>query len=927
MYENNFDISFYFPSELNDTHTINFLNNLKYNPFNNNCEYNYFKNGEKLKELSGKSNNSKFSEKDKVNPCNITVHIYDSLQNFEESMENGKILTNTEQFYVKFVTSTEYILYSSVSKPLYMFIEFKSKNKNTVNNQFNFAATQVQAIIDKAIISTLDSSSPQYSLFLESIQIPNNSTSIEYERSILSKISLFMIYLFICNFCVLYSYLVQDHESNFVEKLKHKGVRESTLWISWAIVYGILIIVNSLIATVFFEVHYITDLYSFIVYFPLTFVYGMSCCSLAFILYNFINDHKTSITISKHVILTFLGLYYLYYHINKESNNFIVSLGSYLLFPFSFINLLNGFQTLQEKKISLSVENIVNNNDTNQCIIQFLISSLLVCVIALYLIINKKNTDSIHHHESTSVTKIDKDNKLTWKDIFDDDNQKKNANQNSQSIQTVNFNNASFISQIITVMKLKFSSFLNNEKHFVLNVLIPVCVISLLLLYFKFIFKQVFDNNSYIPVDINIDLYPNKNWFKDSSSTSETTLNIIDLIGNNISLESIDYSNRNIENISNDIGMNYIAGFKSENINSITHLKIYGNTSFFYSLPLAVNVLDNTILKHLNINKEIKVTYQPFEKQIFNEYIDTEDKNHWIKIDYEITKIVFITIILSVIFIYISYYVLTFGILTITDKKSNSTSTLFDKGLKPLNYWIGTLISDTLYMMIPTLSIIKMGEIIFENSGPFDHQNTELLICLSLLWIIQNLLYHYILCSYFKNHYIISRIIFLISGIITLCVSLEFNIFSVISLGNNNRFNIDSLLELAKRYESSNGVVLLKFIITSILSPSIGMISILPNWFLNTIKKMVLFQKIDVDHFLNLQNTKEILDQDMLLVDKKAQITKTFFFERKITSLKDIAIIKILLLGTICTISIYIIVHYFIEKQTLKNKKKEKKEK
>ncbi|OUM65763.1 hypothetical protein PIROE2DRAFT_7180 [Piromyces sp. E2] len=846
-------------------------------------------------------------------------------------MENVKILTNTEQFYVKFLSISEYILYLPVSKPFHKYLEFLSEYKYKYNNQLIFSASQVQALMDNAIISTINTDSFQYKLSFESIQKSNDYYIIKNERSILSKISLFMIYQFMCNFCVLYSYLVQDSESKFVEKLSRKGVSKSKLWISWAIVYGIMVFINSLIASIFFEIHYITDINTFIIYFSIMFIFGMSCCSLAFILCYFINDSKMSITVSKHVILSFLGMYYLYYYMTKENNYIIIFLSSNFLFPFSYINLLNSFQALQEKNIIISIDNIINNSDSYQCVTQFLISSLLVCTISLYFIFNKRNDAPIHNNESPSIKIGGKDNILTWEDVFNENDQKIINNQNSLSnnpIVNINFNNFSFIHQIIAVMKLKLSSFVNNEKHFVLNILIPICVINLLLLYFKFIYKEIFDSNYYKSIDLNLNLYSktNLNWFKDVSSTSETSLKIIDSINDNISLKLMDFSNLDSENQHKEMEINYIAGFKGENIDDSTQLKIYYNNSLLYSLPLAVNILDNAILNHLNVNKKITVTYQPFEKQLFTEYFDEEDNGCWIKINYEITKIIFMTTIMSIIFIYISYFASSFGFLTIADRKSNLTSKLFEKGLKPLNYWIGSLISDSIYMMIPTITIIITGKRFFEN-GPFDSNYIELSISLSYLWIIQNLLYHYTLCYYFKNHPIISKILFFINGIFVLYLSMKFNVLSVISPHNNNNngYNIySSLLNYVKTYKL-NITVLLKFIITSVVSPSLGILLILPDWFVNTINKLVLFKKVDIDKFLNSQNVKTILNEDILLVEKKALITETFFNGRKILSLNDLFVLKNLLLGLIVAITIQTVLFFFIEKRKLKKINNEKK--
>ncbi|OUM69514.1 hypothetical protein PIROE2DRAFT_2610 [Piromyces sp. E2] len=108
---------------------------------------------------------------------------------------------------------------------------------------------------------------------------------------------LFMLFYFVPCVSSLLNHLVIEKESRIKESLVIIGLKKSSFWISWAITYGLIITISSVLVTIamyFFKLFvYINWSATFVV----TIVYGLSCCCISFILSTLIKKSKTASTL------------------------------------------------------------------------------------------------------------------------------------------------------------------------------------------------------------------------------------------------------------------------------------------------------------------------------------------------------------------------------------------------------------------------------------------------------------------------------------------------------------------------------------------------------------------------------------------------------------------------------------------------------
>eukprot|EP00833_Pecoramyces_ruminatium_P003436 jgi/Orpsp1_1/1177468/evm.model.c7180000061548.2 len=223
-------------------------------------------------------------------------------------------------------------------------------------------------------------------------------------------------------------------------------------------------------------------------------------------------------------------------------------------------------------------------------------------------------------------------------------------------------------------------------------------------------------------------------------------MNIINEIENenknkiNIPLTSVNYQkeltiDRKTEKIKSK--EKYIGGFggkRNEN-EDILELNIYYNLDYQLSLPMGINIIDNAILRYQNINREIIVTYYPLSKMAEIEKIEVEDREHWINVLSEgYIKIVNLSFIYF-ISVTLSYTISCFGPLIVKDKETNLVTQLYSHGLKPKYYWMGVLLSDSFYILIPMMTISYMTNTYLPEIDLFNEKLIGLTVSISILCI------------------------------------------------------------------------------------------------------------------------------------------------------------------------------------------------
>eukprot|EP00833_Pecoramyces_ruminatium_P015856 jgi/Orpsp1_1/1189888/evm.model.d7180000075233.1 len=635
---NKLEINFFFPSDLS-TFKNEFLNNFKTNSIFHNCSYNNF-------------DSQKYQ-------CSIRINEYNNVKDVYTNCKNNNLF---DIYGVIFKSKSEYILHFPY--------KFNCYSKINIDKH-----STIQYIIDQTIISTIAPASQEIKVKYKMMDNDKNY-SISHHNSALKKVPLFMVLYFICYSVNLFSYLVHDKETKILSR--YNETNEFILWTSWVFIYGPMVLINSIIASYFLSFSTIFMNISCFVLFIIFFIFGISCCGISFLLSTIVNSSRVSFTVSKYLVLCFLAFYYLFINLKqKNRSNIIINFCSYLFSPFSFINFIYNFMDTEIQEISVTFQNIFEINILCRSFIRLIISSILVIVVAIYIENNITTSSLAKIHEN-------QDNKSIVDNTLRENEEKEKHEKNKNDplfIYGINIlsNNTSNISQILTVMKIKIKSYLNNEKIFVLNILLPICLCAILMNYTSKIISSNLNKNyqKFQLVEINSNLYSNEYWFKDITS-SNSTLNIINEIEKNTALKSVNYSKESSfdvsETIDYDINSIYIGGFKGifYEDTKLLEMILYYNATYEFSLPIAINIIDNAILHSKNIEMNIIVHYLPLGNDITQDdvYIEeNDDKDHWINTNFFIFNDNKNTLLIVEISIILSYSISCFGPLMVKDRK------------------------------------------------------------------------------------------------------------------------------------------------------------------------------------------------------------------------------------------------------------------
>ena len=242
-------------------------------------------------------------------------------------------------------------------------------------------------------------------------------------------------------------------------------------------------------------------------------------------------------------------------------------------------------------------------------------------------------------------------------------------------------------------------------------------------------------------LELNLDVYP-KRWFIEKNSNEivndiikasnfkEYLNNPIDY-NKTLSLQSL--KNYNSHDNINDYGYEnksklYVGGFQIKNNNSNnTHdinnhgselgsnldITIYHNDTFLYSLPIAINTINNALLSYYQCNYSIVTTYKPFSSNVNenksniipnnNIYFNQINSMYFeMKSKVDTFEIVIIAFIFSIIVVLNASSI-------VKDKENGNLHLLILKSIKQKWYWCGILLSDIILSIPLYLQCIIIG--------------------------------------------------------------------------------------------------------------------------------------------------------------------------------------------------------------------------
>jgi ABC-type multidrug transport system ATPase subunit len=497
---------------------------------------------------------------------------------------------------------------------------------------------------------------------------------------------------------------------------------------------------------------------------------------------------------------------------------------------------------------------------------------------------------------------------------------------------------SSNFTQILSIVLIRLKIFMRNKVFTFLYILIPICLIIFCIFFENKIVSSADQPVTYQPLKLNPSIYDDMYWFKDANSTGKALdiINEIESLNNGISIESIDYTNE----FSGETGklsslLNYAGGFKGYDYDE-EGLKfyIYHDKRTSFSLPIAINMLNNAIIKSYNIDKKITTTLHPFDslyyfgfsvfkkKHIYKDEIEIKFNVEGEKMRNSLEPYLIMTIV-TVISLSVSIY----GPLMVKEKDDGIFYQLLLNGTKRINYWTGILISDSICLFIPLLFIIIIGCIY--DISIFNSKIILYPIVGSILWVFISILNQYIFSYYFKKYENASSLFILINPILSLSIGMwilimAFNLTDKAYKRNRNGdYNNDNDNEDEISFTNINQTST-KFILCLVLffySPAIINLLYSNLFAFITIKKL-FYPKQTLKEFLSTEIAKEIEnDNSLSYLNKRSQLTKAFFSSRS-PSLKELLHSEYnfveILYGIMILLVIYVLILYVMEMFNIK---------
>ena len=323
-----------------------------------------------------------------------------------------------------------------------------------------------------------------------------------------------------------------------------------------------------------------------------------------------------------------------------------------------------------------------------------------------------------YHDNNNSYNKVDisTNKNINIHDIFTDrisnynyniyqsnnDNSKDNSVHENTNNSINNRNNGHLCRNVLLLSLIRIKLICGNFSFIIYTVIILIITISIIL-YFNGYPYLIFDKSELGKLKFDLDIYP-KSWFieqgtdeignhilRNSNFSKFITSNVIDY---NKSLSLTSLKNQQ----PNSIREIYTGGFKILQNDKILDITIYHNDTYLYSLPLAINMINNAIVSYYHSNYSLVTNYQPFTTNEqsdnsntvipYNKYLTKINTNY---IKYQSLIEQYLILIFSSIFSIIS---VIYTPLIVKDKEDNNFHLLSLAGISQKCYWLGILLSD-----------------------------------------------------------------------------------------------------------------------------------------------------------------------------------------------------------------------------------------
>jgi len=154
----------------------------------------------------------------------------------------------------------------------------------------------IQAAVDQALIR-LRTGDNTFTYKLNIGKLGKAASEYNGKKSNSGTVATFVSLIFIAPLMMIVTYLVKEKERKIKDGLLMAGVHPTIFWLSWEILYAILVLIVSLVIVIFFICTKTFSNVNPVIMFVALVLYGLSCCSFGFLFTTFFRKSRTAGTV------------------------------------------------------------------------------------------------------------------------------------------------------------------------------------------------------------------------------------------------------------------------------------------------------------------------------------------------------------------------------------------------------------------------------------------------------------------------------------------------------------------------------------------------------------------------------------------------------------------------------------------------------
>jgi len=275
-----------------------------------------------------------------------------------------------------------------------------SRVQSPVSSQYLNKFLYLQSQIDSSIISLKTNKPITIDTNINGISKP----SINYSTmsgGIGSKIySMYMNFIFLCHIIIIVTFIVGEKEKRIREGMLMSGVHPALFWLSWEIIYFVIIFVTSIFISAFLV---LTKSYTYInpiLLFIIILLYGLSNCGIGFVFSTFFKKAKTANSYGGSIISIVCVSYLAISYLDKK----LKVIFSILLSPVAMGNVFDEISKKEDLNEKTTLTNVFKS-DIGLYILILIINNILYFGLAVLFeyLFDEYSTFKLKKHQKLTI--------------------------------------------------------------------------------------------------------------------------------------------------------------------------------------------------------------------------------------------------------------------------------------------------------------------------------------------------------------------------------------------------------------------------------------------------------------------------------------------------------------------------------------------